>query len=67
MLDYLYAFRHVPAWWWAIGILLTVANLLVISPSAWSWLTNFLGKPKDSMSTRSFREYIGSTNGRARP
>jgi hypothetical protein len=63
MLDYLYAFRHVPLWWWAVGILLTVANLLVIHPSSWSWLAGLFEKPKNKMNTRSFREYAGSTNG----
>jgi hypothetical protein len=64
MLEYIYAFRHVPWWWWSIGLLLIPANFLILYPKFWNGLAEKIRKDRlDRLYTRSFREYAGSTNG----
>ncbi|HMK64231.1 MAG TPA: hypothetical protein VK564_00455 [Thermodesulfobacteriota bacterium] len=64
LLAYFYAFKHVPLWWWFIGLLLVAANVIILHPKAWKRLTDNGWKSRlNGFYTRSFREYTGSTNG----
>jgi hypothetical protein len=37
---YLCAFKHVPLWWWFIGLLLVSANVIILHPKTWKGLTD---------------------------
>jgi hypothetical protein len=64
MLEYLYAFRHVPLWWWGVGFSVIFGNILIVHPKSWNWLAIQFGKDRpEKRFTRSFREYAGSNNG----
>ena len=64
LLGYVYAFKHVPLWWWLIGISIVMADIIIMHPQSWNWLAARLGKDRsERFFTRTLREYTGSTNG----
>jgi hypothetical protein len=56
MIEYLYAFKHVPLWFWALGAAGITATVLIILSDSCRFQGSY-GR------VRSFREYTGSTNG----
>jgi hypothetical protein len=67
MVEYLYAFRHVPLWFWSIGAAGILATLFVILPNAWGCFNPTHWRIRlGEFSSRSLREYTGSTNGWAK-
>jgi hypothetical protein len=63
MIEYLYAFKHVPLWFWALGAAGTIATVLVFFSDAGCFQKSYWRNRLGELSTRSFREYAGSTNG----
>lgn len=59
MIEYLYAFKHVPLWFWAMGAAGIIATVLI-------FLSDSCFFQRSYWRARSFREYTGSTNGWAK-
>ena len=63
MIEYLYAFKHVPLWFWAMGAAGTIATVLIFLSDSCCFQRSYWRARLGEGSARSFREYTGSTNG----
>ena len=63
MIEYLYAFKHVPLWFWAMGAAGTIATVLIFLSDSCCFQRSYWRARVGERSARSFREYTGSTNG----